>query len=43
MNTINTKIDKQYELYINDTNTILIFNQLSFNKCSSLLTFLCYS
>ena len=31
MNTINTKIDKQYELYINDTKTILRFNQLSFN------------
>jgi hypothetical protein len=31
MNTINNKIDKQYELYVNDTKTILRFNQLSFN------------
>ena len=31
MNTINTKIDKQYELYVNDTKTVLRFNQLSFN------------
>lgn len=31
MNTINTKIDKQYELYVNDTKTTLKFNQLSFN------------
>ena len=31
MNTINTKIDKQYELYVNDTETTLRFNQLSFN------------
>ena len=31
MNTINTKIDKQYELYVNDTKTVLKFNQLSFN------------
>lgn len=31
MNTINTKIDKQYELYVNDTKSTLRFNQLLFN------------
>ena len=31
MNTINTEINKKYELYVNDTKTVLRFNQLSFN------------
>lgn len=31
MNTINTEINKKYELYVNDTKTVLRFNKLSFN------------
>jgi len=31
MNTINNEINKKYELYVNDTKTVLRFNQLSFN------------
>jgi len=31
MNTVNNEINKKYELYVNDTKTVLRFNKLSFN------------